>query len=113
MAKDLNCEFKVLNVDQLVSGVGAINLEMVDFKNHFGCDIDREKNRKQNLKHIPMNFWVKVPNLAIYVNPKMNPLSSFKNEQELKIITEIVLEFDTNMKLDIEDLKDGSRLIDF
>ena len=124
MAKDLHCEFKVLNFDQLMSGEGALNLKMVDFTNHIGCNIDRETNRKQNLKHIPMNFWVKVPNLAIYVNPRVKTnhnepnsfgkvMSDLKNTQVQQIIQEVVLEFDTNMKLDIEDLKDGSRFIDF
>ena len=82
MAKDLNCEFKVLNFEKLASGLGEMSLEMIDFTNHIGCNIDREKNRKQNLKHIPMNFWVKVPNLAIYMNPTLNPLNYFKNVQE-------------------------------
>ena len=97
------------------------NMEVIDFHNYLGVNIDRKTNKKNNLK-VFAPFMMDLPNITMHTNA--NPLQAFgslfknKGPSGAPIIDgltlEVVAKIRTNLKLNVKVKEGGSsdKLID-
>lgn len=82
-------------------------MEIVDFCQYFGLEIDREENNARRVRQLTGRFFTRgSDNFKLYM-PEIKGYGDV-----LKVTFELIVKVETNLKLDLID-KQGNRLVSF